>query len=151
MTQLSTLTSIACYSTSSILLLVAKVSCSWESHGANCCYYYASLEFTVALDSGSSDLWVMPDPDKPLKISNSTGLYLPLTYGKGVANGTLEFAELKLGNYTIPSQGVYDRNVLQGVPLNPTTAFFNVNEVRVRKKPRLGTLLTPHRLQISAG
>ena len=60
-------------------------------------------EFALQLDSGSTDLWVQTH--LPLKINNDTGLFAQLSYGTGVANGTIQFAEVKIGEYTIPNQG----------------------------------------------
>lgn len=62
------------------------------------------IDFTVILDSGSSDLWVYA-PNTTLKTTNSSGVSTNITYGKGFVAGEIQFAELKVGEYTVPSQG----------------------------------------------
>ncbi|KDQ61393.1 hypothetical protein JAAARDRAFT_171578 [Jaapia argillacea MUCL 33604] len=56
----------------------------------------------VVIDSGSSDLWVYP-PSK-LQLTNRTSIHGNLSYGEGSVQGSIDFAELKIGSYTIPSQ-----------------------------------------------
>lgn len=60
-------------------------------------------QFSVQLDTGSSDLWVFA-PNANLKISNDSHLSANITYGSGSVEGPIQFAELKVGEYTIPSQ-----------------------------------------------
>lgn len=57
------------------------------------------------MDTGSSDLWVRTT--QPLKLTNNSGLFGNLMYGSGTdqLSGPIQFAELKIGEYTIPSQG----------------------------------------------
>lgn len=63
-------------------------------------------DFDVQLDTGSSDLWIRT-PKAPLTIRNDSGLHpVNLTYGSGWASGPIQFAEVKIGEYVIPSQGV---------------------------------------------
>lgn len=57
----------------------------------------------MQLDSGSTDLWVKSPV--PLKIVNDSGLATGIRYGVGTVSGPIQFAELKIGEYTIPSQG----------------------------------------------
>lgn len=61
-------------------------------------------DFTLQLDTGSSDLWVYA-PGESLTIKNDSGLFQNVTYGKGSISGPVQFAEVKIGEFTIPSQG----------------------------------------------
>lgn len=70
--------------------------------------------FTVQLDSGSSDLWV--NTDKPLKIVNDSGIVAQISYGVGFVEGPIQFAELQLGEYTIPSQAFINVNKTKDFP-----------------------------------
>ena len=64
------------------------------------------VAFTCHIDTGSSDLWVIPAPNRPLKIVNETRVFVEVTYGdKSGLSGFVNFAELVLGDYTVPSQG----------------------------------------------
>ncbi|KDQ61382.1 hypothetical protein JAAARDRAFT_203912 [Jaapia argillacea MUCL 33604] len=56
----------------------------------------------VGIDSGSSDVWVYP-PSK-LQLTNRTSIHGILSYGEGFVQGFIDFAELKIGPYTVPSQ-----------------------------------------------
>lgn len=63
--------------------------------------------FSVALDTGSSDL-VIYSRGAPLKILNDSGLYANETYGDGTVDfGPVQFAEVQIGEYIIPSQGAH--------------------------------------------
>ena len=42
---------------------------------------------------------------QPIKLTNNSGLATQIQYGKGFVSGEIQFAELKIGEYTIPSQG----------------------------------------------
>ncbi|KAF7307770.1 Six-hairpin glycosidase [Mycena kentingensis (nom. inval.)] len=59
----------------------------------------------VALDTGSTDLWVMPPEGLPS--FNDTGLNATLRYGDGTdfVRGDIGVGEFKLDTYTIPFQG----------------------------------------------
>ena len=61
-------------------------------------------EFTVQLDTGSTDLVLVPD-----KHIDTTVVILDhqpnSTYGTGYMAGPVAFAKLEFGNYTVDSQG----------------------------------------------
>ncbi|GJE94324.1 acid protease [Phanerochaete sordida] len=59
--------------------------------------------FTVILDTGSSDLWVYA-PDANINVLNDSQLTANITYGRGSISGTVQFAELQVGEYVVPSQ-----------------------------------------------
>ena len=65
---------------------------------------YAWTEFMVQLDSASTDLWVFPNGTN-IQTTNTTTLRDELSYGTGTVSGVLQFAEVQLGSYNIPSQG----------------------------------------------
>ncbi len=62
------------------------------------------LDFTVLLDTGSTDLWVN-SKGLELMLTNTTDLPMTESYGRGEVHGTLQFAELRVGEYVVPSQG----------------------------------------------
>lgn len=62
------------------------------------------LDFTVLLDTGSTDLWVN-SKGLELLFANTTDLTIAEDYERGQVQGTLQFAELKVGDYVVPSQG----------------------------------------------
>lgn len=64
----------------------------------------SNTDFRVELDTGSSDLWVYPNAT-PVQLTNSTNLNATLTYAQGEMSGTILFATVEFGGYTIPSQG----------------------------------------------
>ncbi|GJE94323.1 acid protease [Phanerochaete sordida] len=72
-------------------------------------------DFTVQLDSGSSDLWVYA-PNGGIQITNDSHISGGIEYVKGVVSGTIQFAELKFGEYTIPSQAFLNVQNISGVP-----------------------------------
>ena len=60
-------------------------------------------EFAIQLDTGSSDLWVMPP--FALEVTNTTDIPASLTFGIGAVNGTVAFADMTFGPYEVQSQG----------------------------------------------
>ncbi|EKM58859.1 uncharacterized protein PHACADRAFT_86559, partial [Phanerochaete carnosa HHB-10118-sp] len=77
-------------------------------------------QFNILLDSGSSDLWIQTN--QSVKIVNDSGIVAQISYGEGFVEGPIQFAELKLGAYTVPSQ-----------------AFLNVNKVTTSQDLPSGT------------
>ena len=69
-------------------------------------FAHERTEFTVQLDTGSSDLWIYA-PGNSIKVLNDSHLSANLTYGTGSVDGPIQFAEVKIGEYTIPSQGEF--------------------------------------------
>ncbi|KAF7300822.1 Peptidase A1 domain-containing protein [Mycena kentingensis (nom. inval.)] len=60
-------------------------------------------DFRVAIDTGSSDLWVVAPPD--FTYDTSAELPVQFSYGTGTTvNGTTGFASMQLGGYTFPQQ-----------------------------------------------
>lgn len=85
---------------------VAKVSC----RGYPCYDHYLAanwsillLDFSLQLDTGSSDLWL--HSPTPVNTTNTTDTLITLTYGLGSAAGKVDYASLAIGDYTIPEQG----------------------------------------------
>ena len=56
------------------------------------------------MDTGSTDLWV-DVRGRNVALTNSTNVTAEERYGEGSAAGTINFAELRVGDYVIPSQG----------------------------------------------
>ena len=59
------------------------------------------------MDTGSSDLWIIPT-NETMHILNDTHIPTNVSYGTGSVSGTIEFAELRFGEYVVPSQGKHD-------------------------------------------
>ncbi|KAJ6581931.1 aspartic peptidase domain-containing protein [Mycena capillaripes] len=57
--------------------------------------------FRVAIDTGSSDLWIVPSKDF---VFNDTEIPVSEIYGGGIVNGTIGFASVELGGYTFDRQ-----------------------------------------------
>lgn len=61
------------------------------------------------VDTGSDDLWFLPTavPRLPHFV-NTTDIPLGMVYGDGSnITGVVAFAEVQLGEYTVPSQGEF--------------------------------------------
>ncbi|GJE90942.1 A1 family peptidase [Phanerochaete sordida] len=60
--------------------------------------------FPIQLDTGSSDVWVLPPT--PLNLTNTTDIQANLTFGIGQVTGNVAFADMTLGPHTVPSQAI---------------------------------------------
>ncbi|KAI1783139.1 acid protease [Ganoderma leucocontextum] len=59
--------------------------------------------FTVQLDTGSSDLW-LHTAGRPVQLTNTTDLVTSETYGQRHVEGKIKFADLQIGELTIERQ-----------------------------------------------
>ena len=64
-------------------------------------------DFTVLLDTGSSDLW-LNIAGRGVELTNTSDLEALEGYGKGQVRGNIAFAEVQIGDFTIESQGASD-------------------------------------------
>ncbi|OJT05040.1 Vacuolar aspartic protease [Trametes pubescens] len=62
-----------------------------------------NVYFTVLLDTGSTDLWINAQ-GRNVALTNTTDVVASEVYGQGAVQGNIAFAELKVGNYVVPSQ-----------------------------------------------
>ncbi|KAI1783153.1 acid protease [Ganoderma leucocontextum] len=59
--------------------------------------------FTVQLDTGSSDLW-LHTAGRPVQLTNTTNLVTSETYGPHHVEGKIQFADLRIGELTVERQ-----------------------------------------------
>lgn len=84
------------------------------------------------MDTSTTDLWIYA-PDVSLNIANDSGLLQDAVYhGNGFASGPIQFAEVQIGGFTIPSQGELIEQyagVCRDVLISTTIAFIHANKV----------------------
>lgn len=68
------------------------------------CIHARDTEVLIQLDTGSSDLWVSPETSD-IEFTNSTDLQADEAYGIGHISGSVQFANVQLGNHIVPNQG----------------------------------------------
>lgn len=59
-------------------------------------------DFTLQIDTGSSDLWVIAG--QKLKLNSTTNTTVNLTYGLGSAYGNIAYAPVSFGGYAVDNQ-----------------------------------------------
>ncbi|KAG8974890.1 hypothetical protein FRB90_009687, partial [Tulasnella sp. 427] len=64
------------------------------------------VDYTVQLDSGSSDLWVKPKGTGTLTGATDTQLTYNITYSIGYAAGNIVTVPVEFAGYTVPAQAV---------------------------------------------
>ncbi|KAA1469080.1 acid protease [Dentipellis sp. KUC8613] len=80
--------------------------------------------YSVVLDTGSSDLWIGARQTPNLKLTNTTTVSANLSYSAGWASGYIDFAEFSFGSYQVSSQAflnankTYDLEALSGYDLD---------------------------------
>lgn len=60
--------------------------------------------FTVQMDTGSSDLWVLPGSTQ-IPLTETTNITIEESYGSGTASGMIQFAHMEFAGFTVPEQG----------------------------------------------
>jgi hypothetical protein len=60
-------------------------------------------ELVLAIDTGSSDLWI--HTPNTLNITSHTDTVINLNYGIGSASGTVVYGPTHLGDFFVPQQG----------------------------------------------
>ena len=103
------------------------------------CRVYADA--TVLLDTGSTDLWIDPT-GLDIRFTNTTDIITQEAYGIGAVQGRIAFAELKVGDFVIPSQGAW--YLLLKLRKSMTTsapAFLNASEVGMTLRCRITSML----------
>ncbi|KAI0673814.1 aspartic peptidase domain-containing protein [Trametes maxima] len=70
-------------------------------------------DYSVQVDTGSHDLWVNSQ-GRDMHFTNQTDLIGVLPYGSGVTRGPEVFAELRLGDFVVPSQAFINATELEG-------------------------------------
>ncbi|KAI0824072.1 aspartic peptidase domain-containing protein [Trametes gibbosa] len=97
--------------------------------------------FTVMFDTGSTDLWINSQ-NLELMLTNTTDLAITEVYGIGQVDGTLQFAELKIGDYVVPSQAFVNATQITDFDLNVDGILgmsFDVSNIFVAVEAAWGT------------
>ncbi|KAI9059166.1 acid protease [Trametes sanguinea] len=71
--------------------------------------------FTVVIDTGSTDLWV-DARGLNIQLSNNTDIPINFTYAMGGVSGNIAFADLQIGPYTIPNQAFVNATEVDDFP-----------------------------------
>ncbi|CDO75991.1 hypothetical protein BN946_scf184922.g4 [Trametes cinnabarina] len=71
--------------------------------------------FTVVVDTGSTDLWV-DARGLDLQLSNNTDIHVNFSYALGGVSGNIAFADLKIGPYTLPNQAFVNATEVDDFP-----------------------------------
>jgi hypothetical protein len=66
------------------------------------CVTEAKTDFRVAIDTGSTDLWIAPPADFQF---TAAGIPVQVTYAGGQVKGTIGFADMQLEGYEVVNQG----------------------------------------------
>ena len=99
--------------------------------------FYAA--FTCQIDTGSSDLWVIPPDGQPVKTVNHTEVAVGVTYAdESGVSGFIDFAELAVGGYTIPSQGT-SCNTTTRIPDADSRLIASFHQPKYHKERRPAT------------
>ncbi|KAI0656586.1 acid protease [Cubamyces menziesii] len=73
--------------------------------------------FTVVVDTGSTDLWV-DARGLNLKTTNNTGFNVNFSYAIGEVEGEIQYADLQIGPYVIPNQVFISATKVDSFPGN---------------------------------
>jgi saccharopepsin len=117
-----------------LVVQVRTLICRLKKHGLNW-----PIAFQFHIDTGSADLWVLTnDTGKTVNITNTTDIAAAVVYAdKSGLLGPVDFAELKLGGFTVNSQGA-KHVITDGCILNARKAFINPNKTILPELLSLG-------------